>query len=499
MIRSWAVAPQTWLPRVLFIVFVTLLGVALALLPWQWALMLVAVPAVIVTLTIKPQLALCLLAFAVPFGSIREWPLGPVNMGIADLLVLAVSLLWAAKMMSQRRLVIAQPPLLVPMILLVAAFSLSTLAASSLVLSAKELVKWVEALVIYLFMASQVDRRWGKWIVLSLVAAGSIEALFGVYQFFRRVGPEGFVLFGRFMRAYGHFAQPNPFAGYLGLVVPLAYALGLQTLDLWRGKATRARTKMRDVLSGVAGISVSWGSVAVILVAIMMSWSRGAWLGVIAALTVVTAVRSRRTRVALLGATVLAAYVLGAGGAEYLPSSLVERFSGLLPYVSGVDVTRVDINDANWAVIERTAHWLAAIGMFADHPWIGVGIGNYSVAYAEYALGRWQDPLGHAHNYYLNVAAEAGLVGLLAYLTLFAAAILKAWHGAGRPVEAEPEGNVSAYWRAVTLGVLGVLVHLSMHSLFDNLYVHSMNVQLGMVLGLLAVAQKGMQSDAHRV
>jgi putative inorganic carbon (HCO3(-)) transporter len=371
--------------------------------------------------------------------------------------------------------------------------------ASSVVLSAKELVKWVEALVIYLFMASQVDRRWGKWIVLSLVAAGSIEALFGVYQFFRRVGPEGFVLFGQFMRAYGHFAQPNPFAGYLGLVAPLAYALGLQTLDLWSGKATCARTKMRDVLSGVAGISVSWGSVVVILVAIMMSWSRGAWLGVIAALTVVTAVRSRRTRVALLGATVLAAYVLGAGGAQFLPSSLVERFSGLLPYVSGVDVTRVDINDANWAVIERTAHWLAAIGMFADHPWIGVGIGNYSVAYAEYALGRWQDPLGHAHNYYLNVAAEAGLVGLLAYLTLFVAAILQAWHGAGRPVEAEPEGNVSAYWRVVTLGVLGVLVHLSMHSLFDNLYVHSMNVQLGMVLGLLAVAQKGMQSDAHRV
>jgi hypothetical protein len=111
MIRSWALAPQTWLPRVLFIVFVTLLGVALALLPWQWALMLVAVPAAIVTLIIKPQLALCLLAFAVPFGSIREWPLGPVNVGIADVLVLTVSLLWAAKMMSQRRLVIPQPPL----------------------------------------------------------------------------------------------------------------------------------------------------------------------------------------------------------------------------------------------------------------------------------------------------------------------------------------------------------------------------------------------------
>jgi len=499
MIRSLAGELQMWLPRLVLAVLVMLLGAALALLPWQWALTLVLVPAVALALLMRPQLALCLLAFAVPFGSIREWPLGPINVGIAELLVLVLSLSWAAKMMSQRRLVIPRPPLLLPMVLLLAAFSLSTLAASSLALSTKELVKWLEVLVVYLFMASQVDRCWGKWIVLSLVAAGSIEALFGVYQFFGRVGPEGFVLFGRFMRAYGHFAQPNPFAGYLGLVVPLAYGLGLQTLDLWRGKVTRARTKMRDALSRVAGMSVSWGSVAVTLVAIMMSWSRGAWLGVTAALTVVTVVRSRRTRVALLGAAILAAYVLGAGGAEYLPSSLAERFSGLLPYVSGVDVTRVDINDANWAVIERTAHWLAAIGMFADHPWIGVGIGNYPVAYALYALGRWRDPLGHAHNYYLNLAAEAGLVGVVAYLMLFGAAIVQAWRAAHRSVEAESEASVFRYWPAVSLGVLGVLVHLFVHSLFDNLFVHSMNVQLGIVLGLLAIAQKGAQSDAYRV
>jgi len=499
MMRTWTVELQMWLPRVLLALVVTLLGVALALLPWQWVLMLVSVPAAMVTLLIRPQLALCLLAFAVPFGSIWQWSLGPINVGIADLLVLALSLSWAAKMMSQRRLVIPQPPLLVPVILLVSAFSLSTLSASSLALSAKELVKWLEVLAIYLFIAGHVDRRWGKWIVLSLLAAGSTEALFGVYQFFRRLGPEGFVLFGRFMRAYGHFAQPNPFAGYLGLVVPLAYALGLQSLDWLSGKVTRARAKTGGMLCGVVGMSVSWGSLAVILAAIMMSWSRGAWLGVTAALTVVTVVRSRRARVVLLGATVVAAYVLGAGGAEYLPSPLADRFSGLLPYVSGVDVTRVDISDANWAVIERTAHWLAAIGMFADHPWIGVGIGNYSVAYAQYALGRWQDPLGHAHNYYLNVAAEAGFLGLLAYLTLFGAAILQASHGTGRPMGAESEEEVSAYWRAVTLGGLGVLVHLSVHSLFDNLYVHSMNVQLGMVLGLLAIAQKDLQRDAHRV
>ncbi len=499
MTHSWSAQLQAWAPTLLLTVVVTALGLGIAFLPWEWALLLVLVPGIGLTLLIKPQLALCLLAFAVPFGSIREWPLGPVSVGFAELLVLAIAISWAAKMMSQRRLVIPQPPLLVPLVGLLVAFSFSTLSSSSLALSAKELVKWLELLLIYLFMAGEVDQRWGRSVVLSLVAAGSLEALFGIYQFFGRVGPEGFVLFGRFMRAYGHFAQPNPFAGYLGLAVPLSCALGFQAFPAWIGKLARARTRLREMLSSFVLMSFCWASFAVMSAAIAMSWSRGAWLGVTAALLVVTVVRSRRALMVLLVAAALISYVVGAGGAEYLSSSLLERFTGLLPFVSGVDVTRVDINDANWAVVERTAHWLAAIGMFGDYPWLGVGIGNYSVAYADYALGRWRDPLGHAHNYYLNVAAEAGLVGLVAYLVLFVAAMVQAWRVAHRSTAASSEGGVPAYWRAVALGGLGVLVHLSVHSLFDNLYVHSMNVQLGLILGLLAIGQKTVLGDAHRV
>jgi O-antigen ligase len=301
------------------------------------------------------------------------------------------------------------------------------------------------------------------------------------------------------MRAHGHFGQPNPFAGYLGLSIPLAFSVGVQALDVWKGNGARARAKLDGVLSALTGASGTWLSFAVMCVAIIMSWSRGGWVGVAAALLVVSAVRSRRALVAVLVAAVFVAYVLGLGGAEYVPSSLAERFAGLLPFVSGVDVTRVDINDANWAVIERMAHWLAALGMFVDHPRLGVGIGNYPVAYADYALGRWRDPLGHAHNYYLNVAAEAGVAGLMAYVALFAAAIAQAWRTARGSMATETEGTFSAYWQAVALGGLGVLVHLGVHSLFDNLHVHSMNVQLGLVLGLVAIAHKGVQGDAHRI
>jgi O-antigen ligase len=188
----------------------------------------------------------------------------------------------------------------------------------------------------------------------------------------------------------------------------------------------------------------------------------------------------RRRQLWLLGAVavVLAALLVGLGGDDLLPAAVAQRFSDLLPYVQVPDVRGVQLTDENYAVVERLAHWEAALAMLADHPLLGVGIGNYVPVYPAYAVPGWKDPLGHAHNQYLNVAAETGLVGLAAYLIFLAAWAGHAW-GAVR--------SLSGYAQGVALGVLGVLGALVTHSLFDNLYVHGMNMHLALLLGLLFV------------
>jgi O-antigen ligase len=113
--------------------------------------------------------------------------------------------------------------------------------------------------------------------------------------------------------------------------------------------------------------------------------------------------------------------------------------------------------------------------MWRDHLWLGVGTGNYEPVYAQYALPLWPLPLGHAHNYYLNVAAEAGFLGLVAYLFLWGAALLVSWRATRRAT--------GWYW-GVALGLLGVLVHLSVHNFFDNLYVHGMYLHVAILLGI---------------
>src|SRR5262249_35173659 len=85
------------------------------------------------------------------------------------------------------------------------------------------------------------------------------------------------------------------------------------------------------------------------------------------------------------------------------------------------DVRGQVITDPNYAVLERLAHWQAAIGMMNDNPWLGVGFGAYEVAYPRYALMNWPMALGHAHNYYLNLLAETGIVGFSGYVVAWIA------------------------------------------------------------------------------
>jgi O-antigen ligase len=349
----------------------------------------------------------------------------------------------------------------------------------SFTLSVKEFIKWLLLAGIYLFVASQVDARTAKLLVASLLLAGISQALLGFYQFFFRVGPEGFLLFDRFIRAYGTFEQPNPYGGYLILGLPLAYTFFVGD---WR----RERGVPSPVgVGGLGGGLAMWmlGGVALVTMgaALVMTWSRGAWLGFAAAFVVVNVLRSKRAAVIFTGLAIGVVFVLLLGSFQAIPPVVAERLTGVLPYLGVFDARTVEVTNENFAVVERMAHWQAGWGMFSDYPLLGVGIGAYAAAYPRYALPRWPDPLGHAHNYYLNVAAETGLIGLAAYLVLWLAVFWQGWLAVRR----------SRGWlQAMALGALGALVALSFHNLTDNLFVHGMNVQVGMLLGLIAVATR---------
>ncbi|MCZ7545276.1 MAG: O-antigen ligase family protein [Anaerolineae bacterium] len=181
------------------------------------------------------------------------------------------------------------------------------------------------------------------------------------------------------------------------------------------------------------------------------------------------------------------ALLLWAGGR--LPGAVVERLTDFTDLATALrDVRGVDIDNANYAEIERLAHWQAAVAMADDHPWLGVGFGNYEPAYPAYRLMNWSDALGHAHNYYLNLLAETGWIGLIAYLLLWLAAALMTLRALRR---------TAGFQRGVALGLLGACTHLAVHSLLDKLYVNNLFLHIGVMLGILA-ALYGWRYDRER-
>lgn len=428
--------------------------------------MLVVGSIVLVTTLVRPQIGVLLLVPAVPFGSLRQVEVGVINVGVTEALMVLVLGAWLLRMIARREIRLTLPPLTLPLAIFLGVLVLSSLGSTSLQHSLKEIVKWVEVLALYVLVANEMDGRWTKALVFVILGTGALAALHGIYQFLFQVGPEEFILFGRFMRAYGTFEQPNPYAGYLGLTLPLAVGL-VAVVVLSLGERLKGRW-----LIWAAGCG------ALMLIALVMSWSRGAWLGFAAAVAVMTlAIVARNGRAAVLGVVfaVLLIYILVAGGLTLVPPSIVQRFSDFMPYLGVTDVRGVEVTDANFAVLERMAHWQSALAMWTDHPWLGVGIGNYEPVYPRYGLPLWPLPLGHAHNYYLNIAAEAGVVGLATYLLLWGAALVGAWRATR---------HASSWHWGVALGVLGVLVHLSAHNFFDSLFVHGMYLQVAILLGV---------------
>ena len=143
--------------------------------------------------------------------------------------------------------------------------------------------------------------------------------------------------------------------------------------------------------------------------------------------------------------------------------------------------------------------------MFADYPLTGVGIGNYPDAYPQYYITIFVTSLGHAHNYYINIAAETGLLGLVAFF-LFVLALFVAGGRAYRAINkrymelkaqrAKPQAGVPEREvrtiatrlalltndRALAVGLLAALLSVCVHNLVDDLYVHSITLLFALLL-----------------
>ncbi len=432
------------------------------------------------------------LAIALPFASGIK--IGPLSM--ADGMLAAAIFLWFVDGVRKNRLRLNMGFLPGLFVLYLLALLLSFPNAINLQKAVEGVIKWTQMLVAILLIQEALTPRQVRWLIWGLLAGGALQAAIGIYQFVFRIGPPSFLLLDRFMRAAGTFGQPNPFAGYLGLTLPVAVALFLHFFS------SIAKRKSAVSVRPLAWTAV-YGSVAgVIGLGMLASWSRGGWLGAVASISIVLLIHSGRMVGGVALGGVLALSLAGGSLLRFIPTSLTDRLADLPAYLGlGMwEVVQQPITNSNFSVIERLAHWIAALRMWELSPWLGVGPGNYAAVYPQVRLPRWEEPLGHAHNIYLNVLAENGLIGLFAYLMMWGGVVgwlfyqrrQKRMARLEMPARPGETSTPSSDWNAaLILGVLGVIVHLSVHHLFDFLYVQGMYLHIALWLGAAVALAKG--------
>ena len=382
-------------------------------------------------LTLIAGLVLCALMAGLPL----------VTRSGLSLLVLASGLLWLllALTTSPGPLVEIDRWILgiLAIALLATGFSPVPLAA------AKGLVKLVSYLGVYALMRQVLTLApvWWDRIVAALLAGNLVTCVIGIRQLYgdsselASWADPNSVADGT-VRIYSTLENPNLLAGYLLPVLPLA----LVALLSWPGRAR----KLFALTALVLGV-----------VALVLTFSRGAWMGLVAEAAVISLLLAvRATRAWPLLWRRLLPLLLLLGGAALLVI-LVTQVEPLRVRVMSLVAGRQDSSN-NF----RINVWLAALDMVQARPWLGIGPGNDAFNQI-YPL--FQQPKFNALSAYsipLELAVEAGIPGLLAGIGLLLASLRSA----------------TSLWRSDScfslpaLAAIAVIVGLTVQGLTDTIF-----------------------------
>ncbi len=494
-------------------------GLLLARLSLWDGLLLTALVFIVVGSVWEPLVGVGAALFLGPLQAWLRMELPQIPSLIGQIVFLLTVGVWIARGLLRRDLHIPLPPLLLPLLGFMGVALLSLWRPADAWTGLLEWGKWGQIVVLFLLVYDRlrgaVARRRVILVMALLAGVAVFQALVGLWQFgLSEDIPEHFAIDARFFRAYGTFEQPNPYAGFLGLVGALL--AGLVAVALWdwltriancelritnyESRITNCELRITNYESRVTnhGLRVTnyesritnhelritgypFGlllfALGAVVAGLLASWSRGGWMGFGAALLAIVALLPRRSVWGVVLVVVVVVGGLGLYAADLLPSSIAARLTGFLEYARFEDVRGLGINNANYAVVERMAHWQAALAMWRERFWLGVGFGCYEPAYPAYRLVNWPFALGHAHNYYLNLLAEAGILGLTAYLVWLGSIFVSLWRASRR---------VTGLARGVALGLIGVWTHFTVHNLVDNILVNNVHLHLGVLLALSA-------------
>jgi len=279
-----------------------------------------------------------------------------------------------------------------------------------------------------------------------LVLATSLAALYGLYQY-KFVGSTSEAWIDTTMfediksRVGSTFENPNVFGEYLVLIIPVAIAM------LWGSK---------NWLSRIAALGLG----LIMLAALAVTYSRGAYIGLVLALGLFAVLRDRRF--VLLG--VVGLFLLP----FVLPPSVINRFASI-----------GNLQDTSSSY--RISVWLGSLRIAKDF-WpsgIGLGIEPFKLIYPKYSLTAAY--AHHSHNIYIELLIETGIVGFILFLSMLVVFYKEIFAGFYKT----RDRFISTFMIAVGAGLTGYLAQGMVENIWYN-YKVLMSFWVMLALGMAA-------------
>lgn len=240
------------------------------------------------------------------------------------------------------------------------------------------------------------------------------------------------------------FPFPNDFAAWILIFIFPTGMLAFSGRGGW----------LRSALSGFIFICL--------LYSLFLTKARGAWFSFLIATGFLSYIKLKKLGVVLLIILLLATAVMNKASVQYIAA----------------------LTGAN---NERATMWKNGWEIFKEHPIMGNGLNTFYVNYAKIRNDEYKGQKGsYAHNCYLQMAADIGLVGLASFLIFIAAVIIKG----SRAVKMVKE----PLYRSLVLGINLALIAFLAHSFVDtNLYSLNLTalfwVSLGVLLAIVKISE----------
>jgi O-antigen ligase len=428
---------------------------------------------------------------ALVFTCLAHGAVEPWSILIFEVLIIVLMLLWGAKALYDKQLRLVIPDAALPLAALLVLGLVQSIvftgesgrwvSLSADVGATRSTVIVIVFLLISFLLASNVlgtRRRLGRFANFAVIF-GLALAIFGLVQSFTWNGKLYWIRPTDAPSPFGPFANHSHFAGYMEMLIPIPIALAVKRAVRGELRVLYVFAAAMMMLSVVASlsrggmISVAGGVTFIVLVSAGMLWTRRTRRSSRAVDGALSAGRTGSSPAAVIASQVVLAMalvgVITAGIFWIGADPVIERVTKGQPVAPGA-ASETFYMSRGWV-------WRDAAAMIIANPIFGVGLGAFGTAFPIYTRSDGSIRVPQAHNDYLQILADGGIVGGI-IAAWFIVLVFRAVRRGVRSTDPLLSG--------LALGSGASIFSILVHSIFDiNLQVPS-NALLFLVFAAIA-------------